>query len=69
MTESQDDSVRRPETRVERIATACDMLVKGKRRPGCFDRSGMHSKSLSCPTASVTYFNLSSLPFRFTMFL
>lgn len=44
-------SPKRPETRVKRIATACDMLAKGKRRPCCFDRSGMYSKSLSCPVA------------------
>jgi len=44
-------SPKRPETRVKRIATACDMLAKGKRRPCCFDRSGMYSNSLSCPVA------------------
>jgi len=44
-------SPKRPETRVKRIATACDMLAKGKRRPCCFDRSGMYAKSLSCPVA------------------
>jgi hypothetical protein len=44
-------SPKRPETRVKRIATACDMLAKGKRRPCCFDRSGMYSKSLRCPVA------------------
>lgn len=37
-------------TRATRIATACDMLAKGKRRACCFDRSGMYSKTLSCPT-------------------
>jgi hypothetical protein len=42
---------KRPETRVKRIMTACDMLAKGKRRPCCFDRSGMYDKSLSCPVA------------------
>lgn len=42
-------SPKRAETRVKRIETACDMLAKGKRRPCCFDRSGMYSKSLSCP--------------------
>ncbi len=45
---------KRPETRVKRIETACDMLAKGKRRPCCFDRSGMYSKSLSCPVADDT---------------
>lgn len=44
-------SPKRPETRVKRVATACDMLAKGKRRPCCFDRSGMYDKSLSCPVA------------------
>jgi len=44
-------SGKRAETRVTRIATACDMLAKGKRRACCFDRSGMYSKSLSCPVA------------------
>lgn len=44
-------SGKRAETRVKRIATACDMLAKGKRRPCCFDRSGMYGKSLSCPVA------------------
>ncbi|GJQ28213.1 MAG: hypothetical protein HBSAPP03_00970 [Phycisphaerae bacterium] len=38
-------------TRAKRIVTTCDMLAKGKRRPCCFDRSGMYSKSLSCPVA------------------
>ncbi len=42
-------SPKRPETRVKRIATACDMLARGKRRPCCFDRSGMYGKSLGCP--------------------
>ncbi len=44
-------SGKKAETRVKRIETACDMLAKGKRRPCCFDRSGMYSKSLSCPVA------------------
>jgi len=42
-------SGKKAETRVKRISTACDMLAKGKRRPCCFDRSGMYDKSLSCP--------------------
>lgn len=42
-------SAKRPETRARRIANACDMLAKGKRRPCCFDRSGMYSGSLGCP--------------------
>ncbi|MGE4198302.1 MAG: YdeI/OmpD-associated family protein, partial [Phycisphaerales bacterium] len=44
-------SPKKTETRIKRIATACDMLAKGKRRPCCFDRSGMYSSSLSCPVA------------------
>jgi hypothetical protein len=44
-------SGKRAETRVSRIGKACDMLAKGKRRPCCFDRSGMYDKSLSCPVA------------------
>ncbi len=47
-------SPKKPETRARRIATACDMLAKGKRRPCCFDRSGMYDKSLSCPVAEDT---------------
>ena len=42
-------SGKKAETRTKRIATACDMLSKNKRRPCCFDRSGMYSKSLTCP--------------------
>ena len=45
------ESAKREETRLKRIASACDMLAKGKRRPCCFDRSGMYDKSLSCPVA------------------
>lgn len=44
-------SAKQAETRARRIETACDMLAKGKRRPCCFDRSGMYDKSLSCPVA------------------
>jgi hypothetical protein len=42
-------SAKQAETRARRIRTACDMLAKGKRRPCCFDRSGMYDKSLRCP--------------------
>lgn len=45
------DSAKQAETRARRILSACDMLAKGKRRPCCFDRSGMYSKSLACPVA------------------
>lgn len=44
-------SAKQAETRAGRVTKACDMLAKGKRRPCCFDRSGMFDKSLSCPVA------------------
>jgi hypothetical protein len=44
-------SAKQAETRARRISNACSMLAAGKRRPCCFDRSGMYSKSLSCPVA------------------
>jgi hypothetical protein len=44
-------SAKRPATRARRIGAACDMLAKGKRRPCCFDRSGVYSGSLPCPVA------------------
>ncbi|HRF60975.1 MAG TPA: YdeI/OmpD-associated family protein [Fimbriimonadaceae bacterium] len=43
-------SAKRPETRAKRLAVALSKLAAGDRRPCCFDRSGMYSKSLSCPT-------------------
>lgn len=42
-------SAKRPETRIKRIANACDMLASGKRRVCCFDRSGIYGKGLSAP--------------------
>lgn len=48
------ESAKQEKTRVKRIESGCDMLAKGKRRPCCFDRSGMYSKSLSCPVADET---------------
>jgi hypothetical protein len=45
------ESAKQEATRLKRIASACDMLAKGKRRPCCFDRSGMYAKSLNCPVA------------------
>lgn len=42
-------SGKKAETRVKRIAVACDKLAKGQRRACCFDRSGMYSNSLSAP--------------------
>jgi hypothetical protein len=44
-------SGKKAETRAIRLGKAIDMLAKGKRRVCCFDRSGMYSKSLSCPTS------------------
>lgn len=44
-------SAKHAETRARRIRNACAMLAKGKRRPCCFDRSGMYAKSLRCPVA------------------
>ena len=37
-------SGKKAETRVKRIAVACDKLASGNRRACCFDRSGMYSK-------------------------
>lgn len=31
------------------------MLAKGKKRPCCFDRSGMYSKSLAAPPMILKY--------------
>lgn len=45
-------SGKKAETRVKRIATACDKLASGMRRACCFDRSGMYSKALSAPKAA-----------------
>jgi hypothetical protein len=44
-------SSRRAETRAKRIDVAISKLSAGDRRPCCFDRSGMYSKSLSVPVA------------------
>ena len=46
-------SGKKAETRVKRIAAACDMLASGKRRACCFDRSGMYSKgNMGAPVAA-----------------
>tara|TARA_R110000782_G_scaffold20398_7_gene55162 strand:+ start:10546 stop:11088 length:543 start_codon:yes stop_codon:yes gene_type:complete len=45
-------SGKRAATRPLRIGKACDMLANGKRRPCCFDRSGMYDKSQSCPESA-----------------
>ncbi len=42
-------SGKKAETRVKRIDVAISKLSAGSRRPCCFDRSGMYSKSLTCP--------------------
>lgn len=47
-------SAKQAETRARRIRNACSMLAAGKRRPCCFDRSGMYSKSLRSPVADDT---------------
>jgi hypothetical protein len=46
------DSAKQAATRERRIANTCDMLVCGKRRVCCFDRSGMYSKALGAPEAA-----------------
>ena len=46
-------SGKKAETRVKRIEVALSKLSAGSRRPCCFDRSGMYSKSLTCPVADV----------------
>lgn len=46
------DSAKKVETREKRIASSVDMLVCGKRRVCCFDRSGMYGKSLGAPEAA-----------------
>jgi hypothetical protein len=38
-------------TRARRIDSTCDMLIAGKRRVCCFDRSGIYSKGLGAPEA------------------
>lgn len=46
-------SGKKAQTRVKRIATACDMLASGKRRACCFDRSGMYSRgNMGAPEAA-----------------
>ncbi|WP_368565716.1 YdeI/OmpD-associated family protein [Pseudoxanthomonas sp. UTMC 1351] len=46
-------SGKKAETRVKRIATACDKLACGQRRACCFDRSGMYSKgNMGAPEAA-----------------
>lgn len=46
-------SGKKAETRVKRIAVACDKLASGSRRACCFDRSGMYSKGgMGAPEAA-----------------
>ncbi len=44
-------SAKLAETRARRVGSVCDMLAKGKRRPCCFDRSGMYGKGIKGPSA------------------
>ena len=44
-------SAKQAETRARRIANTADMLLSGKRRVCCFDRSGMYSKDVRAPEA------------------
>jgi hypothetical protein len=46
------DSAKQAATRERRIASTTDMLVCGKRRVCCFDRSGMYAKNLGAPEAA-----------------
>ncbi len=46
-----DPSGKRAEARAKRLEVARSKLAAGKRRACCFDRSGMYSKSMSCPVA------------------
>ena len=43
---------KKPETRIKRIAAACDMLASGKRKVCCFDRSGIYGGGFAAPTAA-----------------
>lgn len=45
------ESAKQAATRDRRVKATCDMLEQGKRRPCCFDRSGMYEKSQRCPEA------------------
>ena len=45
-------SGKKAETRVKRLAVACDKLAKGQRRACCFDRSGIYSQAFSAPRAA-----------------
>ena len=46
------DSAKKAETRERRIAGTTDMLLCGKRRVCCFDRSGIYSGQFSAPEAA-----------------
>jgi hypothetical protein len=46
------DSAKQAATRERRIANTCDMLIAGKRRVCCFDRSGIYSKAFAAPIAA-----------------
>jgi hypothetical protein len=46
-------SAKKVETREKRLEVALSKLSAGSRRPCCFDRSGIVSKSLSCPVPAL----------------
>lgn len=46
------ETAKQAATRTRRIDSTCDMLLSGKRRVCCFDRSGIYSKGLSAPAAA-----------------
>jgi hypothetical protein len=46
------DTAKKVETRQRRIASTADMLLAGKRRVCCFDRSGRYGGGMSAPEAA-----------------
>ncbi len=45
-------TAKQAKTRAKRIADACEMLAKGKKRVCCFDPSGYYSKAFRAPEAT-----------------
>lgn len=45
-------SAKQAKTRAKRVASACEMLVAGKKRVCCFDPSGFYSKAFGVPEAA-----------------
>ncbi|WP_434783439.1 YdeI/OmpD-associated family protein [Haloferula sargassicola] len=43
------ETAKQAKTRAKRVAGACDMLAKGKKRVCCFDPSGFYSKAFKVP--------------------